>query len=126
MKYANMTPRQKAYSDIIITAVEGGIGYWAFVTDYEWQDGSGDEIAATATIRPEDNNTAYSLSIEQIGSALHKMANGGGFGDEPAPEWWTRKWRKAYLECAGGEWDFDADDADAVVQVVCFGEVVYG
>jgi hypothetical protein len=122
----DMTPRQKMYSDIIITAVEGGSDYWAFFTKYKWQDADGCEVAATVTIHPEDEAEVYALDIRKIGSALSRMANGGGFGRREAPEWWVKKWRKAYRECANGSWDFDANDADAIVQVAIFGEVVYG
>ena len=33
-----MTPTQQLYNDILTTAVEGGINYWAAVSEYHWCD----------------------------------------------------------------------------------------
>ena len=126
MKRADLSPRQKVYGDILTTAVEGGSDYWAFFTRYRWEDEKGTLLSPTVTVHPEDNNDAHPVGVADIAKAMNTLNGGGGFGDKPAPEWWIRKWRKAYRECPTGDWDFDADDADVVLQVAIFGEVVYG
>lgn len=38
MSTKTKTPAEEFLDDVITTAVEGGINYWAFVDDYEWSD----------------------------------------------------------------------------------------
>ena len=88
----------------------------------------GDECHAVI-VEDEDGAESKTIDTAAIRTAMAKLGRGEGYSNRPdveTPEWWTRKWRKAYKECGDGSWDFDASDADVVVQVACFGEVVYG
>lgn len=126
-----MSERTKMYRSILTTAIEGGINYWASVLHYDPDMDNdtlelGDECHAVIV---EDEDAAESKVIDTatIRKAMSKLHKGEGFSlTRETPEWWAKKWRKAYRECATGEWDFDATDADIVVQVALFGEVVYG
>ena len=130
MKEAN-NERTQTYRSILTTAVEGGICYWASVETYnpDMCDDTldlGPKCSATI-VEDEDGAESKTLDTATIRKAMSKLSKGGGYRpDGTAPEWWTKKWRKAYKECADGSWDFDASDADVVVQVAVFGEVVYG
>lgn len=125
--------RTRMYRDILITAIEGGINYWASVLhydpdiDYATHD-SGDGIHAVI-VEDADGAKSQTIDTKAIRSAMSKLHKGEGYSlrsHVETPEWWKKKWRKAYRECADGSWDFDAADADQIVQVAVFGEVVYG
>ena len=126
--------RRQTYSDIIVTAVEGGIGYWSQCRNYRWQDDNGEEIPATVEVRECEEDGVpcgdwIKVTPDTIASALSRMSRGEGFSGNPkrpAPEWWTRKWRKAYRDCATGDFDFDASDADTIFQVAALGVLTYG
>ena len=111
----DLPTRQRCYSDLIITAVEGGIGYWSECRNYHWQNAAGDEIAAYVEIREvdEDGHACgewVTITPATIASALSSMSRGAGWappGAAECPEWWTRKWRKAYRDAGLGTFDFD-------------------
>lgn len=121
--YASLTPRQRAYSDIIVNAVEGcGIQYWASVRDYRTRSESGEEIAASVRVRdiedPSEKRTT--VTIREIASAFTKLANG-----EAQPHQ-QQKWRQAHRDVVVGNWDYDTSDADTLIQIAVYGEVVFG
>ena len=126
--------RQDAYRDILITAIEGGINYWAYVNDYEPDCDAPDYKAganchAVISVRyAEDFPEVQKVRVTEatIRKGFNILRNGGGHHVKPAPEWYHRKWRDAYRKCATGEWDYDAGDADSILQAGLFGEVVYG
>lgn len=127
---AQLTPAERICADVLTTALEGGIGYWSQAARMvRAADGShvavvlhpeepGDfepkrveladvlralELAATGDVR------YVSERVERTARALltySKLAYAAG-ADDQAP-------------------DYDAGDADAIVQVAAFGEVVYG
>ena len=125
--------RTQMYRDILITAIEGGINYWASVLHYDPDYdvdtfSSGDGIHAVI-VEDEDGAESKTIDTKAIRSAMSKLHKGEGYSLRPdveTPEWWVKKWRRAYRDCATGDWDFDAADADVVVQVAVFGEVGYG
>lgn len=117
--------------DVITTAVEGGIGYWACLhTDLpgylkareqmrkEMPDGpcycdviyralqNGDGV----TFEDEEEGKLYDLTMEKLlnGIVLYEQAKGKS------------------ISKALEEGDFDAWDGDAVFQFALFGEVIYG
>lgn len=96
-------------TDILITAVEGGIGYWAKVHEYE-----PDRARAFAVItdaEDPDNPTAYTITACDLTRAAKRV-------------------REQYPHTAGAraiaEDDIDGEAADMIFQVAVFGEVVYG
>ena len=108
---------------ILCSAFEGGITYWANNISCEdnkdmkkvggWKD-----TYLTKTKKKDAkliiNGYGFIASItkKSIIDALQKM---------DTPEY---KYTKALNRLLNGDWD--ADDADIVVQTACFGEVVYG
>ena len=121
------TERTQMYRDILTTAIEGGIDYWAHIVSVSRY--VPDVSDAIALIKIKRGAEPRIIDTESIRKAMVILNKGGGYSTRPeveAPDWWKRKWRRAYQDCADGSWDFDASDADTVVQVACFGEVVYG
>ena len=108
--------------DIVITALEGGIGYWACLdnTTKEFDD------------EPED------LSISEWCWQLLKEGKSLRFLDaedtEEGETWWLTLpmlLNGIKLSSEKGYWNgdidtMDANDADTVFQLAMFGEIVYG
>lgn len=132
-----MSETAKFLSDVLITAVEGGIGYWSVVGNYrtgiDWSKDTGEEREDTR--RPasvevyemdEDaggyKSTGVPVSNKEIAKAF-KLIMG-----KDEIKYCDRNWRKrmAAAYWAKDACDLDAGDADAVVQIALFGEVVYG
>lgn len=135
--------RQEFLADIITTAVEGGIGYWSKVSDYRWQcprlgyshpqrypEGSvPDKADASVTVWDyecdegrDDNPPRYDITVESIASALARFREGkiGGLHE-------SNRAKVIAIDALNGQEDVpDADMADWIVQVACFGEVIYG
>ena len=115
--------REQFLADIIITAVEGGTGYWAAVSAYKWTEGA---AATRATLHElNDEQTAFDgdehkLTIDAIATGIGRIERGEvGVND---------RIRKAILE-ASRENDagmIDADDADVIAQAAVLGELRYG
>ena len=111
--------------DILCSAFEGGITYWAnnisckdnkdmkkvggwkheYLTKTKLKD-------AVMYIHESETGEKHPITKKSIIDALQKM---------DAPEY---KYTKALNRILNGQWD--AYDADIVVQTACFGEVIYG
>jgi len=124
------TPREQHYKDIFITAIEGGINYWFDLVhiDHDSEDPIelGNDCQAVGFEDDGDVGPSHIITLATIRKGMSILRKGGGHHQKPAPEWWVKKWRHAYRDCADGSWDFDATDADMVVQVGLLGDVVYG
>ena len=110
---------------VLCSAFEGGITYWAgnvsckdnddmkkvkgwkheYLTKTKKKD-------AVMYIHDIETGEKYPITKKSVIDALQKMDN---------PEY---KYTKALKRILDGQWD--ADDADIVVQTACFGEAVYG
>lgn len=105
-------------SDVIIGAVEGGTGYWAQVSGYHWSD---DDPSATEVIFHDmEDGTEYPMDIDKVASAIGKLRAGGVQVNATT----LASILEGDKENDGGM--IDAGDADIIVQVACFGEIVYG
>lgn len=106
-------------SDIVITAIEGGIGYWACLdnTGEEFENAPKDEAVSETVARillnngsvtlidEEDDYARYELTLEKLLNGIEKYAQENG----------------------GIDMDYlDAIMADMIVQYAIFCEVVYG
>lgn len=93
-------------TDIIITAVEGGINYWADVTEYRNEPGKG-----KVTLVDVEEGSTYTVTATQASDAAQEVV-------------------RLYPNTRGAGYiladNIDAEAADMIVQVACFGEVVYG
>ena len=115
----------KMIEDILCTAFEGGITYWAENISCKDNDdmkkvGGWKHEYLTKTklkdaimyIHDIETGERYPITKKSIIDALQKMDN---------PEY---KYTKALKRILDGQWD--ADDADIVVQTACFGQVFFG
>ncbi len=103
-------------ADLIITAVEGGTGYWAQVSDYHWDDP--DPNSTYAVLHEIDAQTGQPgegkrLTTTRVAYGLSLLAG-------------VQSWRFAQLTDPENEWDHDAEDADVVAQLALLGNIVYG
>lgn len=121
-----VTARDQLFFDLFVTALEGGIGYWSQCSAYHWtnDDGATYDLDGyrAMVIETEDEATPEYIIDRAV------IAKGFGLA--------TGEWRDRIAWSSGGkppvvitdetDWDFDAGDADAVVQLGLFGDVVYG
>ena len=116
--------RDHLYHGIFTTALEGGINYWCDVLNYHWSFGTPDYIEDLdgfgADILPYENGSDEILVIDRNviarGYNLAAKTNGVHWSIERPPLFITED----------TDWDYDAGDADCIVQLGLFGEVVYG
>lgn len=121
--------RAQFLTDTLVTAIEGGINYWASVSDYHWhypnihEDGVAN---AYATILDREDEDAEPVRVD-----LDTIARGWGLykrlykGESIS----GREYGKQALlanRTNGDDGDFDADVADNVLQLGLLGEIVYG
>lgn len=103
------------YADIFVAAVEGGINYWAAVSDYDyqfamWNGTDPDDDFAEAIIIEEETQKEFALDSRtpKWHNAVAKAADFFKLSEE------------GFLE------EHDAGMADVAVQFALFGEIVYG
>jgi len=117
--------------DIIITACEGGIGYWSQLESYDGPAiADGVEGSLPLRIREikeegwDEETTDYGpwrdLGIEQVIGGLQKMVQ------EYPHRRDTMRMIEAITNYDSGNYDYDADDADNVIQFALLGGLVYG
>lgn len=114
---AKSEAREEWLRDLLITAVEGGINYWASVSDYRPDEGS-------VTVHDEEDGDTYSVTTDTIATAVGKFMrgeNGCQFIESAGDGQF-----KLSNRTNGEDGDYDAGDADCILQIACFGEVVYG
>lgn len=116
--------RTEFLSDVLVTAVEGGINYWASVSEY-------DPDAGTVRVHewhPDTGETEDGYAKEGVLVTLDDIARGIGVlrRDDKLPltGYWHDFWKADRTN--GEDGDYDAGHADCVVQAAIFGEVVYG
>lgn len=131
--------RANFLASIIITAVEGGINYWASVSDYRWWDPTLDGGTAVhhdgipnayVTVHEserddEDGYEGVLITVEHIARALGTLRQGPVTGLAE-----SLRADIVAQDRANGEdethQDIDAGLADCILQVAMFGTVVYG
>ena len=117
--------------DLFTTALEGGINYWSECDSYHWSLSTDDLTLGTgledhhgfnAGIRElDDENTDVQRIDRSVMARGYRLAT-TTFRDKVA-------WSTSIPPLVVGpdtDWDFDAWDADAIVQLGLFGEVKYG
>jgi hypothetical protein len=106
------------YHDEFVTAIEGGIGYWSEVVQYDW-----DRADWFATIIDIEGHP-HRITEDTIKRGFRRLALSDGSGK-------VRSAARSLLYSGGKDpeaWEYesDADTADMVVQYGLFGELVYG
>lgn len=130
-----MSETAKFLSDVIITALEGGVGYWSQASEYRhgcvfesYEEREDKRQPAYAVIHEMDEDEGgYKKEGLRVDNAAMAKAFKRIMGKDEIPHC-PREWRKrmvaAYWAKEAG--DLDAGDADAIVQIAVLGEVVYG
>lgn len=105
--------------DIIITAYEGGIGYWALGRNYDPDNGTVDLVEDEHF--PFDDNTPWqTVNLDTIERGLAKVKD---------PSFKINKEMRGWIttgDITNDAGDIDSGCADAIVQAALFGELVYG
>jgi hypothetical protein len=146
--------REEFLADVVTTALEGGIGYWSVAHEYRWYDptlgasraggepadgipyayawveqNAGDEQYLDNVEVRKGNGDAHDIAL--IDKALVARAFGlirkAATGEHEIP-YMSQSWANTLLAASNmnDAGEIDAGDADAIVQVGLFGEVVYG
>ena len=110
---------QEFANDVITTAVEGGIGYWARISEYHWRNG----IPTTAMIEPLDPMDQWPLAqLDRVlvQKGIDALAEGN---IKVAPDILG-----AILVSVvrPDDYDIDATAADVIVQAGLFNDIIYG
>ena len=116
---------QQTLHDIFVTALEGGIGYWSAASAYHWSntDGSADLDGFYAVVHEVDTDTGdYAPEGQRIDAAVVRRGLRRAM-ESPYPA--LRRLARD-LTFDPDEADYDAADADAIVQLGLWGEIVYG
>ena len=137
--------RDQLMLDIFTTALEGGIGYWSVCEEYHWLQR--DEFGVSLPGEPEDVNGFYAIVVDSEEHAdkwdfraqcwkekpehlrIDKQVVTRGYNLATTTEWQSKiRWssERPPLVVTEDGWDYDAGDADCIVQLGLFGEVVYG
>lgn len=111
------------YFDIFTTALEGGIGYWSECSRYRWQNQDGTENVKgfEAVVTEFDETNALTINRAVISKGVRMYLS----SDEIKYLHRNPSMTK-FLRTRGEDGDFDAGNADIIVQIALFGEVVYG
>lgn len=123
-------------SDILTTAVEGGINDWAEVSEYKHEYctppvAKADTFAIVHEIE-EDDEVGTKVTIDTIARGIRVIKNMKRSDGTPfQPNYFGdggSYWRQFLLadRTNGDDGDYDAIVADWIVQAGLFGEIVYG
>ncbi len=118
--------------DLFVTAIEGGINYWFDVRAYRWMDDHKNDNLFGFYAKGytwEDTHLEREMKMIDRETMLKGIGLILSLSDEELSL--HGKYRDRIRNCvaAGGVDkvpDYDADDADHVVQVGMFGKVIYG
>lgn len=103
------------YADLFIAAVEGGIGYWSEVKNYQW---SSHDFADTS---PDDDYACVTVVEQETDTET--------FVDSRSEVWHNAVAKAAEYKgqsLRGFHEDHDADSGDIAMQYAVLGEIVYG
>lgn len=110
---------------LFTAALEGGIGYWSLCTQYRWRLANGEtDFEGFYAVIEETESGEDTPPVHRIDAAcilrglLHFAAPGDGYRH-------VRSVARAIL-LGDDEVDYDAIDADCIVQAGIFNKVVYG
>ena len=110
-------------SCVVITAVEGGVNYWAAIKDYQWSKGEDDNFtSASAKVRDVENNGGewHEVTHETVEAGIAKIRTGDVRLNKEILSWILTG------DATNDATDIDATAADCIIQVALFDEVVYG
>jgi len=94
--------------NIFVTAMEGGIDYWATMMVYDWPKIQGEIVNEDTGKRHDVNAITVIDGVEYVASRVGQDWYAGPLIERIANN------------------DYDASDADIIIQAGLFGKVVYG
>lgn len=106
---------------VLVTAVEGGINYWASVSGYHPEDADPSRIGVT--VHDELSDDAYRVTLDTIAKGISVLKDKDKFPFAHRG-YWLQFWLADRTN--GDDGDYDAGIADCILQAGLFGEVVYG
>ena len=127
-----VTLSERFLRDIIITACEGGIGYWSQLESYdgpEIDEGRGLPLRIRVIEEERPDGCEYgkwmTLDTRKVAKAIGMLCKGEVEGLSANRR--LNLVRIVLVEAADPSYaDYDADDADNIVQLALLGAVVYG
>lgn len=114
--------------DLMITALGGGVQYWATVDQCD-EGGSPEQARrASARLTCEDPNDAartarFTVTPQLLEKGITTLLTARQ--ERPADSYWKRGFCVANLT-DGQDGDYDAADADDILQAALFGVIVFG
>ena len=105
---SNNTFTNALFSDLFVTALEGGINYWALVNDYDYKN-----CSAIIIDKEASQSTQYNVDLNTVKKGLEALSLE------------TSALAKRKISSILNE-DYDAEDADIVLQYGLFGKLIYG
>ena len=119
--------REGFLDDIIITAVEGGINYWALVTKYKHPEGGPASVIIHETTPSTSGKPVVVKPITrlEIEAAIARILD-LSVSDETLGLHASRRDLIRQASAHNDAGNIDADEADNIMQIAVFGEVVYG
>ncbi|WP_461666495.1 hypothetical protein [Gordonia sputi] len=105
--------RVEFLTDVYTTALEGGIGYWAECTEYQW---STTQRAAITDI----DGDHHTITLDTIAHGLTAITTGRITLSD------GHRHRITTANRTNDAADLDANDADLIVQAALFGTITYG
>lgn len=119
--------RRQFLTDILITAVEGGINYWSAVSKYDPNNGT----VRIHEYHPDAGETdTNGYAVEGVLVDVDTIARGIGVLRDKSrfPFAHDGYWRQFWVadRTNGEDGDYDAGTADCIVQAALFGDIVYG
>jgi hypothetical protein len=135
MPTTTRSARQEFLFDVFVTALEGGINYWATVEEYHWRlpgvaedapcGADEDRTGFYAVITEQETGKTYRIDASVIRRGINQLAKGAcTFGGQPLSDAARTFYAKANAANEAGM--LDADTADNVVQSGLFADIVYG
>lgn len=130
--------REDFLADIVTTAIEGGVNYWATVDTYRWASrtlsagtaelgpAGGGNAYATLTAMDDDDQAPKQVDLETVAAALQTIRGGEVKYLAEGSRQVILAADRANTLCPDDGGDIDAGLADEIVQIGLFGEVVYG
>ena len=110
--------RDEMLFDLFVTAIEGGINYWAAVEDYK-----PDAVGYSVTVHDQEDPDEGPWVVDRSVMAKGYQLAAGEWRDKIS---WSSGEKPPLVITEETDWDYDAMDADAILQLGIFGEVVYG
>jgi hypothetical protein len=121
--------------DVAITAAEGGIGYWSVIDKYKWTRWVNDEESfGPGSLEVPEDFVFYTITYADYAGPMTSEECQRSVDITPAL---IRRGIQLFLTGAGNfegrmfdDMDdfaaMDSNEADCVIQLGCFGEVIYG